>query len=492
MAVNPINPPLPADLPENWQYGQTVAPNGADVGLAEQYGYNYLMQQVNAAQEGVNALGQAVEGLGGEVENLGNEIENLPTNNIMLSADGKIVESNGTDVTEQFREALQMSAVDVSIPNATAELLDLPDGATVNDGFLKLALGVGKYGYTVHFQWPDGSPMVGYPVSGLTAIDGSALTTDDTGTVFGISSATRVSVQLSQNEYFDIDTVGGTLNSTGMLTEGTFKAKVRTGTFPYIDSSRTCVFSQWAPPVDICAVGGGGSGGAAYPYTGNGPVITIAACGGAGGYVNVLRNYNPAGKTLTVTIGAGGSSVSASSSNPDRSGNAGGTTSVTVGGSTLVSANGGNGGDAGYDGVAYNQGAGAYGYSTNGGSGAGGCVATANLSDGTIARVGASGENGADGEGAGTHPGKGQGTTTTFAGIMYSSAGGGAAYATNANGTVVRDEKPGGSGAGAGKVNGNGGNGTTKGAGGGGSAASSSGGGTSGAGAGGRVIIKTA
>lgn len=378
------------------------------------------------------------------------------------------------------------------LSDAACDLLEIPQTSTPNEAFLKLAIGVGKYGYTVHFQWPDGSPMVGYPVSGLKAIDGSALTTDDTGTVFGISSATRVSVQLSQNEYFDIDTVGGTLNSTGMLTEGTFKAKVRTGTFPYINSSQSALkFSQWAPLVDICAVGGGGSGGAAYLYTGNGPVIAIAACGGAGGYVNVLRNYNPAGKTLTVTIGAGGSSVSASSSNPDRSGNAGGTTSVTVGGSTLVSANGGNGGDAGYDGNAYNQGASAYGYSTNGGSGAGGCVANANLSNGTEARVGASGENGADGEGAGTHPGKGQGTTTTFAGIMYSSAGGGAAYAI-ANGTVDQDEKPGAPGAGAGKVNGNGGNGTTKGAGGGGSAASSSGGGTSGAGAGGRVIIKTA
>ena len=378
------------------------------------------------------------------------------------------------------------------LSDAACDLLDIPQTSTVNEAFLKLALGVGKYGYTVHFQWPDGTPMVGYQVSGLTAIDGSALTTDDTGTVFGISSATSVYVQLSQNEYFDIDTVGGTLASTGMLTEGTFKAKVRTGTFPYIDSSRSALkFSQWAPLVDICAVGGGGAGGAAYLYTGNGPVIAIAACGGAGGYVNVLRNYNPAGKTLTVTIGAGGSSVSASSSNPDRSGNAGGTTSVTTGGSTLVSANGGNGGDAGYDGDAYNQGASAYGYSTNGGSGAGGCVANANISNVTEARVGASGENGADGEGAGTHPGKGQGTTTTFAGIMYSSAGGGAAYAT-ANGTVDQDEKPGAPGAGAGKVNGNGGNGTTKGAGGGGSAASSSGGGTSGAGAGGRVIIKTA
>ena len=83
MATNPINPPLPADLPENWQNGQIVAPEGADVGLSTQHGYNYLMQQVNAAQEGVNTLGQSVE-------DLGSEIENLPTDGIMLSGGGGV------------------------------------------------------------------------------------------------------------------------------------------------------------------------------------------------------------------------------------------------------------------------------------------------------------------------------------------------------------------------------------------------------------------
>lgn len=63
MASNPISTPLPADLPENWVIGQTVAPNGSDASLSTQHGYNYLMQQVNAAQEGVNTLGAAFEGV---------------------------------------------------------------------------------------------------------------------------------------------------------------------------------------------------------------------------------------------------------------------------------------------------------------------------------------------------------------------------------------------------------------------------------------------
>ena len=66
MAVNPISSPLPADLPTNWQTGQTVAPNGSDVGLAQQYGYNYQSQQINAAQQAANALGEAFPNLYGK------------------------------------------------------------------------------------------------------------------------------------------------------------------------------------------------------------------------------------------------------------------------------------------------------------------------------------------------------------------------------------------------------------------------------------------
>ena len=62
MAVtNPIPTPLSADLPTNWTTGQTVSPSGTDVGLTAQHGYNYLMQQVNAAQTAANLLGGALD-----------------------------------------------------------------------------------------------------------------------------------------------------------------------------------------------------------------------------------------------------------------------------------------------------------------------------------------------------------------------------------------------------------------------------------------------
>ena len=50
---------LPADLPEDWTADQLVPPNGPDIGLPEQYGYNYLCKQINKTQKAVMAL-QAV------------------------------------------------------------------------------------------------------------------------------------------------------------------------------------------------------------------------------------------------------------------------------------------------------------------------------------------------------------------------------------------------------------------------------------------------
>ncbi len=66
MADKPIATPLPADLPENWQAGQIVAPTGEEVNLSHQHGYNYLMEMVNKAQRGVNAVNEAFESVSGK------------------------------------------------------------------------------------------------------------------------------------------------------------------------------------------------------------------------------------------------------------------------------------------------------------------------------------------------------------------------------------------------------------------------------------------
>ena len=391
------------------------------------------------------------------------------------------------------------------LSDAACDLLEIPQTSTVNEAFLKLALGVGKYGYTVHFQWPDGSPMVGYRVNGMTAIDGSALTTDDTGTVFGVSENTSVGVSVSTS-FQDLNTASKTIRSTGILTEDTVKITSKSSFTLTANSSQSYQFSQWAPLVDICAVGGGGSGGSASGFYSSNDISVGAASGGAGGEVNILENYNPAGKTLTVSIGAGGEGVKHNGIDSPAKGNSGGTTTVKSGTATVLSASGGNGGKAASEsagGVITARASGA-----SGGSGSGGCCAVVSYSSSYWASgAGASGSNGEDGE-AGiaeddegwTHSsasgGKGQGTTTAFNGTTYSAAGGGAAYAFRSRGNEHESETAaGGSGAGAGHAGANGGNATQKGAGGGGSVSipSNSGtSGTSGAGADGRVIIKKA
>ena len=59
-AINPITVQLPADLPENWQNDQIVAPIGTDVDLTQQHGYNYLMWAVNQAQLACKQLGEYI------------------------------------------------------------------------------------------------------------------------------------------------------------------------------------------------------------------------------------------------------------------------------------------------------------------------------------------------------------------------------------------------------------------------------------------------
>lgn len=70
-ATNPITVPLPADLPTSWQPMDIVPPDGDLAGLPEQYGYNYLMQQINAAQTALGQVASYYPQLTPETENGG-------------------------------------------------------------------------------------------------------------------------------------------------------------------------------------------------------------------------------------------------------------------------------------------------------------------------------------------------------------------------------------------------------------------------------------
>lgn len=101
MADKPIQSPLAADLPENWSTGQIVAPAGSDVGLSQRHGYNYLMKQVNAAQEAVNTINNAFEGLASQedLKDL-NNTQGKPGGLATLGADGKLSDGQVPDASK--------------------------------------------------------------------------------------------------------------------------------------------------------------------------------------------------------------------------------------------------------------------------------------------------------------------------------------------------------------------------------------------------------
>lgn len=112
---------LPADLPENWTRGQLVSPNGTEVGLTTQHGYNYLMAQVNAAQTAINNI----------VESLGEVAQETSVQDI-LSLIGATADTGATDTTgtlmgksnaiiSSLMNGMAVKSIQtISIPNTTA------------------------------------------------------------------------------------------------------------------------------------------------------------------------------------------------------------------------------------------------------------------------------------------------------------------------------------------------------------------------------------
>lgn len=385
----------------------------------------------------------------------------------------------------------------------TCDLLDIPRTSTPNEAFLKLALGAGKYGYTLHFKYPNGAPAAGFAVSGLTSITDEALTTDSTGTVFGVSTSKSITAGLNTG-YDDLKPVSQTIASTGILTEVTITLSYVS--FPlFVDTSKTVKFSPAAPKMNICAVGAGGSGGAARGYR---PSLTSDAdqgwaMGGSGGYVKTLSNQTVANKSYACTIGKGGAgkTVSSASGWHASTGNDGGTTSVLVDGSSILSADGGKGGKA-YWNNNYLTSTGVAGVA--GGTGTGGIAVYQDENGETQIDIGTAGSNGGSGGWAQAYAGgQGQGTTTSFAGTLYSGSGGSTATGKmgkyGETGEYVSKTTNGAQGGGGRGITGSsptGGNGSVRGAGGGGAQTDVSSGsvGTvkSGAGADGRVIFQKA
>lgn len=106
MANKPIQSPLPADLPENWTIGQTVAPAGSDVGLSQQHGYNYLMEQVNAAQEAVNTISDAFEDLPSQ-----EDVDDLTAADVAYTNTGMPSVANVKQALDALQEGLESGTI---------------------------------------------------------------------------------------------------------------------------------------------------------------------------------------------------------------------------------------------------------------------------------------------------------------------------------------------------------------------------------------------
>lgn len=229
------------------------------------------------------------------------------------------------------------------LKDATASILGLPNTAVPDDAFLALTIGVGTYGFRVKIQLADGTPVEGATVSGITALTGSTLVSGADGIVLGKSTSKTVTIGCTSPYIDQSAPASQSVTATGMITDVTLTLTAITDTIT-VTSSKTAKVSPKAKTMDVTAVGGGGGGGGGCS-SGD---YEQSASGGGGGYVSTKTGVTSIAKAaLKITVGSAGSG-GLHQSYAASPGASGGTTSVTLSDTALVTANGGNGGESGY------------------------------------------------------------------------------------------------------------------------------------------------
>ena len=238
------------------------------------------------------------------------------------------------------------------LQDATCQILGIPETSVPNDAFTKLALGIGKYGYALQVQAPDGTPIPGAEITGASARDGSAAVTDDNGLAVVVSTAQSIQITVSSTKYIDLEpSVEVSIESTGILTNSVI-------TMPYVDGAvrveTSAVYEHTAAvsSIDVASVGAGGGGGGPgnYLHTSNYDYYSGGTGGGGGHVANKMGVTPSADHKITVVVGAGGTG-GASLRDPEtesdgEDGADGCTTTVTIG-DVVITAQGGPGGSGG-------------------------------------------------------------------------------------------------------------------------------------------------
>jgi hypothetical protein len=490
------------------------------------------------------------------------DIADIPNNTVLANTTGASGEPTGQQVTDQLASLANKPSVGlVAVANLVLSGAQTIDGVAGTAG-TTLVLATAQTTASQNGPWimqtgawtrpawyPTGGTTQAFQFITLlvrlgTVYQGSvwrmttsgAITIDTTATTWAVTPLALNSTTLSASSSIPESLLAAIVNDTilGNISGGsaapTALSLANLNTLGLALSANVQVFTgsgTWTKPTTgtpkltrVICIGAGGSGGSGYGLTAVGTACSGGGGGGSGVYVD--ESFNPAdlGATESVTVGAGGASVTGvSGGTPGHTGNGGGNSSfgtvpwVTAygggggdGGSTAsVAGGGGSGGVAGAGG---NGTAGTGGTAGAGGGLAGGASSTGvgGLNSGSGAASPNSASSGGTG-GAGSQGGGGAGggmSTTTAAtggagGAGGQTAGGTGGAATGANGnggTTSTAGYIGGSGGGGGGGNtiGNGGAGGTGGigAGGGGSGASATGtSGASGAGGGGLVVVVT-
>lgn len=321
----------------------TQRTNGVQAGIASsklnnKFSYQVSLMAYALAQlmikNGIDALDSAEANA--FVDNLGSALLQK-----VVDKANKVLAEAGEDDTKWMTPLQAKNAIftlATKAPNiladSTKEIFGLDQSATVNDVFVVLGLGAGKYGYGITLKYPDGTPAAGLKVTGVTDRLGQAITTDENGYFLAVATTTSIKFSVNQ-EYFDINNITNkTINSTSVVTnqEVSFEYKTITN-YVLLQTSQQLKFSR-ACKLDLTAVGGGG---------GSTGVSTKArfGAGGGGGFVQTLLDIDVStSDIIKLTIGSGGSILYMEST---ADGYDGGVTKVEKNNVQLLLANGGGG-----------------------------------------------------------------------------------------------------------------------------------------------------
>lgn len=321
---------------------------------------------------------------------------------------------------------------DENLSASTAAIYGVGNGYTPDKVFQQIAT---NFDRTINVTVTlDGSPIQGVTVNGITPASGEgSCITNAEGKTSGVTGVNSVTLTTNSG-YVDVNEASQVVNTGGALETNVTLAITSKATGKVeIKTSQTIKFNPKRTSVTYFIVGGGASGCACKHS--NGYYIS----GSGGGYTKT-GTVNPNNQAIVVTVGAGGVSAVADSdrSQPDENyGNSGGTTTIS-GNFGTVSANGGASGNYGYNRYT-NQPASVRG--GDGGSGGGGAGFLMDSSRNLYYKCGNGGSNGSNGFtdkasasfGSASTGGVGQGSTTTFDGVVYS-AGGCGCYQDRAGG----------------------------------------------------------